>query len=75
MEKTWWSLLPLLPLTPPPLTPPPEDGLRPKIRVNSTLLRHLLLVFFSSGRLLQVSLFISSFIIGLKVTYASIEAY
>ena len=34
---------------PPPLTPPPEDGLRPKIRVNSTLLRHLLLVWTSTS--------------------------
>ena len=42
--------------------------------LNSTLLRHLL-VWTSTSGLLQVSLFISSFIIGLKVTHASIEAY
>ena len=58
-----------------PLTPPPEDGLRPKIRVNSTLLSHLfsclLLVWTStSGQFIYFILYNRA-----KVTYASIEAF
>ena len=45
-----------------------------KLHPSSSYSSRLLLVWTSTSGLLQVSLFISSFIIGLKVTYASIEA-